>query len=128
VIGTGRLFNRIVVGVGNCVRDIISSMRLLGDGLRDPSSLAQAPMTLVQFEGLKSAACNASPNFCSRHIVQEISVIDFALNRFIGLDHGEKMDLEGPLLLYVGKMPSCLFFVGISKSVTSYPGSKRTAI
>jgi hypothetical protein len=39
----------------------------------------------------------------TRHIAQEISVIDFALNHFIGLDHGEKMDLEGllssPMLL-----------------------------
>jgi hypothetical protein len=28
VIGTVRLFNRVVAGVGNCLRDIISSMRL----------------------------------------------------------------------------------------------------
>jgi hypothetical protein len=61
-----------------------------------------------------------APILFTRHIVQEISVIDFALNRFIGLDHSEKMDLEGPLLLYVKKKPSCLFFSGISKSVKSF--------
>lgn len=69
-----------------------------------------------------------APFLVTRQIVQETSVIDFALNPFIGLDHGEKMDLEGLLHLYVRK---CLLVYSwwVSASlVKSYPGSKRTLI